>query len=46
MQFEEEENCLRYKFGIISECMLFKAMILDETSQEMSANMEEKTQED
>lgn len=38
---KRKRNCLRYKFVVISECMVFKAMILDKITQAMTTNIEE-----
>lgn len=32
---------MKYKFVVISKCMVFKAMILDKITQEMSPDIEE-----
>lgn len=42
MQFEEEENRLGGKFGVISECMAFQATMLDEITREVSTKTAEK----
>lgn len=38
---KRKRNCLKYKFVVISKCMVFKAMILDKITQEMSPDIEE-----